>query len=59
MMFCLQNLHIQTSGLDTGVCNGSGNPAWNPVRATAVGRDAERNTVLAGHPKMFILLCNK
>jgi len=28
------------------------------VRATAVRRDAERNTVLAGDPKVFRLLCN-
>ena len=28
------------------------------VRATAVRRDAERNTVLAGDPKAFRLLCN-
>ena len=28
------------------------------VRATAVGRDAERNAVLAGDPKVFRLLCN-
>ena len=29
-----------------------------PVRATAVRWDVERNAVLAGHPKMFRLLCN-
>ena len=28
------------------------------VRATAVGRDAERNAVLAGDPKWIRLLCN-
>ena len=28
------------------------------VRATAVGRDAERNAVLAGDPKEIRLLCN-
>ena len=28
------------------------------VRATAVGRDAERNGVLAGDPKRIRLLCN-
>jgi len=28
------------------------------VRATAVGRDAERNAVLAGDPNMIRLLCN-
>ena len=28
------------------------------VRATAVGRDAERNVVLAGDPKRIRLLCN-
>ena len=28
------------------------------VRATAVGRDVERNAVLAGDPKVFRLLCN-
>jgi len=28
------------------------------VRATAVGRDAERNAVLAGDPKKIRLLCN-
>jgi len=28
------------------------------VRATVVGQDTERNTVLAGDPKMFRLLCN-
>ena len=28
------------------------------VRATAVGRDTERNVVLAGDLKMFRLLCN-
>jgi len=28
------------------------------VRATAVGRDAERNAVLAGDPKGIRLLCN-
>jgi len=33
-------------------------PCPLPVRATAVGRDAERNTVLAGDPKVFRLLCN-
>jgi len=33
---------------------------WNSVgvRATAVGRDAERNVVLAGDPKKIRLLCN-
>ena len=28
------------------------------VRATAVGRDAEQNAVLAGDPKKIRLLCN-
>jgi len=28
------------------------------VRATAVGRDTERNAVLAGDPKRIRLLCN-
>jgi len=28
------------------------------VRATVVGRDTERNTVLAGDPKEIRLLCN-
>ena len=28
------------------------------VRATAIGRDAERNAVLAGDPKRIRLLCN-
>ena len=31
---------------------------WGFVRATAVGRDAERNAVLAGDPKRIRLLCN-
>jgi len=30
----------------------------NTVRATAVRWDAEQNTILAGDPKMFRLLCN-
>ena len=32
--------------------------ATTTVRATAVGRDAERNAVLAGDPKKIRLLCN-
>ena len=31
---------------------------WLIVRATAVGRDTERNAVLAGDPKGIRLLCN-
>jgi len=32
-------------------------PDW-PVRATVVRRDAKRNAVLAGDPKMFRLSCD-
>ena len=33
-------------------------PCMVDVRATVVGRDTERNTVLAGDPKEIRLLCN-